>query len=244
MPDEQTLNEMYGPSYAMSFAPDPMVDDPKEPQRVLQQLGRLGKGTFIDYGCGRGELLAEGMKLGWNVLGVEFDQEVARQLEQRLGAKVMTSAEALACEPIADVLHLGDVIEHMTKINEQMPVILRLIKPGGLLIAQGPLEGNFNVFTLGTRLSRSLRSTPIDMAPYHVMLATRQGQAECFRRFDLKQEEFSITEVSWPAPSRLCSSDLVKPRAVGLYGLRRLSQGVSTLKRDWGNRYFYVGRLG
>ncbi len=59
---------------------------------------------------------------------------------------------------LADVLHLGDVIEHMTKINEQMPEILKLIKPGGFLIAQGPLEANFNVFTLGIRLSRSFRS--------------------------------------------------------------------------------------
>ena len=241
MPDEQTLSEMYGPSYAMSFAPDPMVDDPKEPQRVLQQLERLGSGTFIDYGCGRGELLAESMKLGWTAVGVEFDSEVARQLEQRLGAKVMTSAEALACEPIADVLHLGDVIEHMTKINEQMPVILKLIKPGGLLIAQGPLDGNVNVFTLGIRLSRSFRSAPIQMAPYHVMLATRTGQEECFRRFDLREEEFAVTEVSWPAPSRLSSADLVRPRALGLYGLRRVSQAVSAVQPRWGNRYFYVG---
>ena len=139
-------------------------------------------------------------------------------------------------------IHLGDVIEHMTKINEQMPAILKLIKPGGLLIAQGPLEGNANVFTLGIRLSRSFRSAPIHMAPYHVMLATRKGQEDCFQRFQLRQEEFSVTEVSWPAPSRLSSADLVRPRALGLYGLRRVSQAVSAVKPRWGNRYFYVGQ--
>lgn len=242
MPDKQTLTEMYGPGYAMSFAPDPSVDDPKEPEKVLKLLSTKSSGTLVDYGCGKGELLTAAAKLGWNVMGVEFDEEVVRQLRERLGVRVITSQEALSTPPVADVLHLGDVIEHMTKINQQMPAVLKLIKSDGRLVAQGPLEGNFNVFTLGIRLSRSLRSSPIEMAPYHVILATKLGQEECFRRFDLKAEEFSVTEVSWPAPSRLSTSDLAKPRAVGLYGLRRLSQGVSTIQPRWGNRYFYVGR--
>lgn len=241
MPDDQTLREMYGPGYAMSFAADPSVDDPKEPEKVLALLAKSNRGTFVDYGCGKGKLLSEATKLGWNAMGIEFDDEVVRQLQQDLGVRVMTSQEALASEAIADVLHLGDVIEHMTQINEQMPAVLKLIKPGGQLVAQGPLEGNFNVFTLGVRLSRSFRSAPVEMAPYHVLLATKQGQEECFRRFGLKQKEFSVSEVSWPAPARLSTSDLTKPRSLGLYGLRRVSQGVSTIQPRWGNRYFYVG---
>jgi len=241
MPDDQTLAEMYGPGYAMSFAADPSVDDPKEPEKVLALLAKGTRGTFLDYGCGKGDLLTAAKKLGWNAVGVEFDDEVVRQLRERLGLTIMTSLEAVSSEPIADVLHLGDVIEHMTKINEQMPAVLKLIKPGGRLVAQGPLEGNFNVFTMGIRLSRKLRPAPVEMAPYHVLLATRQGQEECFKRFGLEPEEFSVSEVAWPAPARLTRADLVKPRALGLYGLRRLSQGVSTIQSRWGNRYFYVG---
>jgi SAM-dependent methyltransferase len=242
MPDEQTLREMYGPSYVMSFSPDPSIDDPKEPEKVLAWLAKSGKGTFIDYGCGKGELLNAAADLGWNVLGVEFDDEVALKLKQQTGLEVLTTRQALASEAIADVLHLGDVVEHMTKINEQMPEVLKLIKPGGYLIAQGPLEGNLNVFTLGIRLSRSLRSANIEMAPFHVMLATKKGQEECFRRFNLTQQEFSVTEVDWPAPSHLSSSDLLSPRLVGLFTLRRLSRLVSLVRPGWCNRYFYIGR--
>jgi hypothetical protein len=126
-----------------------------------------------------------------------------------------------------------------------MPIVLNLIKPGGILIAQGPLEANFNVFTMGLRLSRSLRpNAKSELAPYHVMLATKQGQEECFRRFDLVKQKFDVTEVTWPAPARLLRSDLVKPRAVGLFALRRLSQAVSSIQSEWGNRYFYVGKIG
>lgn len=242
MPDESTLSQMYGSNYMMSFSPDPTVDDPKEPQKVLDLLAKLGSGTFIDYGCGKGELLSAAAKLGWDVLGVEFDEQVCRQVQQNIGAKVITSVEALARESIADVLHLGDVVEHMTKISEQMPEILKLIKPGGFLIAQGPLEGNFNVFTLGIRLSRSFRSAHVEMAPYHVMLATRAGQEECFRRFGLTQQEFAVSEVTWPAPARVSTEDIFRPRAFALYGLRQFSLAMSAIQPHWGNRYFYVGR--
>jgi len=245
MPDEETLAHMYGPSYAMSFSPDPSIDDPKEPQRVLDWLRKTERGTFIDYGCGEGQLLQAAAETAWNAVGIEFDEEVVRRLADRTGLKVMTSATALDSEPIADVLHLGDVIEHMTNINEQMPAVLKLIKPGGLLIAQGPLEANFNIFTMGVRFSRSLRpSAKSNLAPYHVMLATKQGQEECFSRFDLTKQEFDVTEVSWPAPTRLLRSDLSRPRAVGLFALRRVSQAVSAIQSEWGNRYFYVGRIG
>lgn len=50
-------------------------------------------------------------------------------------------------EPVVDVLHLGDMIEHLTDLEHQFPEILRLIKPGGYLLAQGPLEAGPNLFT-------------------------------------------------------------------------------------------------
>ena len=243
MPDEETLAEMYGTEYAMSFSPDPATDDPKEPQRVLDWLSQRECGTFVDYGCGQADLLKAAAEMGWNAIGVEYDEEVARHVAQRTGLQVITSQAALELEAIADVLNLGDVIEHMTNINGQMPEILKLIKRGGYLLAQGPLEGNFNIFTLGIRLSHSLRSAATtEMAPYHVMLATKKGQEECFRRFDLSQQEFSVTEVAWPAPTRLSRSHISKPRSLGLFAMRRLSQAISTLQPEWGNRYFYVGR--
>ena len=242
MPDEHTLRKMYGPNYAMSFTPDPSIEDPKQPEKVLAWLGKVGKGTFIDYGCGKGELLKSAAGLGWRVLGVEFDEEVVEKLKQQTGLELLTSRQALAREALADVLHLGDVVEHMTKINEQMPEVLKLIKPGGYLIAQGPLEGNFNVFTLGIRLLRLVHSPIIKMAPYHVILATKKGQEECFRRFNLMQQEFSVAEVDWPAPSHLSTSDLLNLRQLGLFSLRRLSRVVSLLRPAWGNRYFYIGR--
>src|SRR5207249_7353714 len=144
-------------------------------------------------------------KAGWQPIGVELDHTVVRMTEERTGFPVLTTEAADSSDGhIADVLHLGDVLEHLTEVENHLPRILRLIKPGGLLIAQGPLEGNFNFFAICCGLSRRLRPWHrTEIAPYHVLMATSRRQRLLFHRFGLSELEYSLHEVAWPAPSRL-----------------------------------------
>ena len=246
MPDKETLGQMYGPGYKTNAAFDSASDDDaKQPHRIIEWLKKERPGTFIDYGCGEGELLIEATKLGWQAMGVEFDSAVAAAVEERTGVRVTTPQRLVSLgQSFADVLHLGDVIEHLTELDSQLPEILRLIKPGGLLLAQGPLEGNANLFNLGLRLARLSRPTrKTEVPPYHVMLATAKGQRILFERFGLEEFEFCMREVSWPAANKLSSVNLRQPRSAGLFLLRRASQAATMLRpKHWGNRYFYVGR--
>lgn len=244
MPDAATLAEMYGPDYTQEGGSAGHVENPKEPARVVALLRARPPGLFVDYGCGGGELLVEAQRAGWQAVGVEFSEEVAGRVAAQTGAQVFTRPHERADFPAADVLHLGDVIEHLTQLDEQMPEILKLLKPGGLLVAQGPLEANASLFTSVLATARRLRpNRRTEMAPYHVLLATAHGQREFFRRFGLIEVEYILREVAWPAPSGLRLADLRRARAVGLFALRRMSQAFSALRPDhWGNRYFYVGR--
>lgn len=247
MPSVAILAKMYGTSYGRSFDNDPTIAGTKEPERVLDWLNRQGTGTFIDYGCGNGHLLEDAARLHWNAIGFEFDTEVAQVVETRTGLPVLSDPELLLerYTAQADVVHLGDVIEHLTILDKQMPEILSLVKPGGLLIAQGPLEANPNLFTFVVRKSRQLRpNRRTEMAPYHVVLASSVGQRTLFRRFGLAEVEYRVHEVAWPAPNYLTSRNILRPREVALFLLRRASQLASTImpRDDWGNRYFFVGR--
>lgn len=248
MPHDDTLRLMYGVDYATAVGThDPTVADPKEPGRVIGWLKKLGRGAFLDYGCGAGPLLTAARGLGWEALGVELDEEVARRTAGQTGARVVSDPARLADNgPPADVLHLGDVIEHLTALDRQMPEILRLLKPGGVVLAQGPLEANPNLFTSTLKLARSVRRPrAAEMAPYHVLLATARGQQGFFKRFGLSELEFVVSEVCWPAPSRLGAGDLLRPKAVGMFALRKASQLVSAVRpKALGNRYFYAGRYG
>lgn len=248
MPEPQMLQQMYGPRYetASSDVQSDNVEDPKEPGKCLEWLRSRGVGTFLDYGCGTGLLLEAVAKAGWRPIGVELNGDVARAVGERTGFRVLTAEEADSSEGhTADILHLGDVLEHLTEMENQLPRILRLIKPGGLLLAQGPLEGNFNFFAACCRLSRVLRPWHrTEMAPYHVLMATSRGQRFLFHRFRLSELEYSLHEVAWPAPSKLRLRDLTRPKQAGLFALRRVSVSLSALNaKKWGNRYFYAGRV-
>jgi len=245
MPDGETLSQMYGTDYQSGFVDEASDDGSRDGPRIIELLKEVERGVFVDYGCGAGSVLTEAMKLNWRAVGVEFDEEVAAEVEKKTGLQVLTHRQVVALNGLrADVLHLGDVIEHLTEVNRQMPEIIKSIRPGGLLVAQGPLEANLNLFTLTMRLVRSLRRwSRTEMAPYHVLLATARGQRLLFQRLGLKEIEYGIREVAWPAPSRLSLSDFRRPRSLGLYILRLASQTISRLGyAQMGNRYFYVGR--
>lgn len=244
MPDDETLQIMYGADYTQDDGAALYVENPKEPNRVIETLKKNPPGVFVDYGCGGGELLIEAKRLGWKAFGVELDREVAARVEATTGIRVFVGPHNNPEFPLADVLHLGDVIEHLTRLEEQLPQILELIKPGGILLAQGPLEANTSFFTFVLSTSRRLRPAKrTEMAPYHVLLATSRGQREFFKRFGLEEIDYTLREVSWPAPVGLASSDLKNPRTVVLFALRKVSKTLTSINpTKWGNRYFYEGR--
>lgn len=246
MPDKDALAQMYGPEYHQRG--DGTIDNPKEPERVISWLRSHPEGgLFIDYGCGEGELLNEAQQAGWRAIGTEYDAEVTQRVAQNTGCEVMTPAQAQDEGLQADVLHLGDVVEHLTRLETQMPEILRLLKPGGVLMAQGPLEANANAFTALLKASKKIktlagRGNMAQMAPYHILLATAGGQRRFFQRFGLKEILYRVSEVDWPAPSHLRRANFKSPGTVARFAARRGSRALSHFNRRWGNRYFYTGR--
>lgn len=244
MPDAETLALMYGTDYERFLSEEESMSGMAGAGEVIRWLGLNKPGTFIDYGCGAGHLLREAAKREWRAIGVELDQRIAEKYSDGADVLIVTDPAKLSSERKADILHLGDVIEHLTDPDAQIPQILGLLKKGGIFLAQGPLEANPNLFLTAMRWARLLRGRrTLEMPPYHVIQATADGQRSLFRRFGLAELAFTVHEVSWPAPGRLAMGDLVNPRAVALFSIRRISQVVSGFRPGvLGNRYFYAGR--
>ena len=246
MPDDETLARMYGRDYFKADGDSQVL--PHDPDNRFEQpvawLKENSPALLLDYGCGAGELLEQAQKLKWRCAGVEFDRKVAEAVACRLNIPIVTKPVELGNDFKADVLHLGDVVEHLTDLNKQMPEILELLKPGGILLAQGPLEANASLFTFFLKQSRKFRGQRrSEMPPYHVMLATIEGQKKCFERFGCRRIQFKVTEVAHPAPEKINLSDLRNLQKTGLFTARKISQTFSLLNpKSWGNRYFYVGQ--
>jgi SAM-dependent methyltransferase len=247
MPDSDVLTRMYDTKYVGLHPDNGAISDPKEPLRVVRWLEQNGPGVFLDYGCGAGALLKSAASVGWEAIGLEFNPDAVRWTAERTGATVYARASLNSIpDASVDAIHLGDVIEHLTRPAEEIIAILRLLKPGGTLLAQGPLEASPNLFTLCLSASKKLRRNKSRVAaPYHVLLATIRGQLQFFDNLPLTQIEFDVREVAWPAPDSIgFQRAITDPRSATLYGIRRMSQIISSLNRGkWGNRYFYIGQL-
>jgi SAM-dependent methyltransferase len=239
MPDSNDLELMYDDSYC-DDAGEQRFEDLGKFADVLKFLKDQGPGRFIDYGCGDGRLLRAVKDMGWDVLGIDFNPLFAASLAGD-GIRVIGHNEPVD-EP-ADVIHLGDVLEHLTDTDAEFPRILGLLKPGGALVAHGPLEANPNLFFRMLRFRRKLAGQPNRTPPFHVLLATTTGQRALFERFGLLEEEFHVREMAFPAPEKLNLAVVGNPRSLALFTLRKMSQAASRADlENFGNRYFYLGR--
>jgi 2-polyprenyl-3-methyl-5-hydroxy-6-metoxy-1,4-benzoquinol methylase len=209
-------------------------------EMILKVLAGLEKGMFFDFGCGAGALLAEAVRAGWSAMGYDLDEATAMKYSAETGIAIVSDLHAVPAH-WADVIHFGDVLGHLNAISEQFAEALRILRPGGLVIAQGPLEANANFFNWMIRIGGGRRSSG-GMPPYHLCLATASGIRQFFLRFDLEQLRFEIREDSHPAPRIIRAKDLADPRKTVLFFIRKISQAISTFApQKLGNRFFYVG---
>jgi 2-polyprenyl-3-methyl-5-hydroxy-6-metoxy-1,4-benzoquinol methylase len=106
-------------------------------KREIQKY--VKNGSILDIGCGRGLFLNLMKKHGWEVAGVEFDEETALQVSKAYGIKVIPSQSISKLPDNSfDVITLFHVLEHT--INPQMTIneSKRLLKEGGLLVVEVP----------------------------------------------------------------------------------------------------------
>lgn len=71
--------------------------------------------VVLDYGCGAGGFLAACSEQAFRPIGVDFDESAARSAAEFVGCAWASMADFEAGQPesLFDVIHLGDVLEHL-----------------------------------------------------------------------------------------------------------------------------------
>ena len=95
--------------------------------------------AVLDYGCGFGAFLKALRSGGLIPTGAEFDAGAAKFAASCSQERVYSVAEfeALADKPLFDAVHFGDVLEHLPDPLNTLRTLLRLLRPGGLVFAEG-----------------------------------------------------------------------------------------------------------
>jgi SAM-dependent methyltransferase len=135
----------------------------KRQKALLSYLGKKIKGEslatplFLDVGCSNGEIMYLAQKLGFQARGAELNPRTANAARAN-GLDVFVGTLELAGYPdgIFDVVHIGDVIEHVPDPRALIVEARRVLKtasgetPGGELIIATP---NMNCFWAKITLS-------------------------------------------------------------------------------------------
>lgn len=120
-------------------------------QRINQSLARnklcrqvekrtKQKGILLDVGCATGIFLDGMRQRGWQVRGVEPNQDAAQYAQDRFGLDVFPGYlhEVKLESDTFDVVTIWDVLEHVPDPHAFVNDIYRVLKPGGLIIANLP----------------------------------------------------------------------------------------------------------
>jgi len=222
----------------------------------LQSEGRYGasarlarrlvgsRRTLLDFGCGNGSFLVAAAKEGFEVTGVEYEPSAIENAARKSGLPVMSLEEVRARALRPEVIHVGDVLEHLPDPVGVMRVLEGLLAPNGVLFLEGPLQSNPSlVYYVSRAVKVAKRRLGLDraatLAPTHLILVNARAQRDFFTRtLGLRCTYFRVTESGWPY-----LLETGTPRTPA--GLVRAAIGLSArvLARalpGWGNRFAAV----
>jgi 2-polyprenyl-3-methyl-5-hydroxy-6-metoxy-1,4-benzoquinol methylase len=151
------MNE-YITKYDSLASEDEMYNIPHRKEYLLEQIGR-GK-RVLDVGCLGGQISRLIMEKNNEVWGVEINPAAAEVARNRgIRVKVANAEEGLPFEDTSfDVVHAGELVEHLYDTKHFFNECNRVLKPEGLLLFTAPnlnsIENRLRV-ALGGYLSTS-----------------------------------------------------------------------------------------
>lgn len=112
--------------------------------RGIVRASGAARGSALDVGCGRGQILDQLRRRGWKVVGTELSDASAAYARDMLGLTVHVGPLAdlaLPAEGFSLVI-LWHVLEHAEDPAGLLREIVRLLKPGGTLLVAVPNFGS------------------------------------------------------------------------------------------------------
>ena len=112
--------------------------------REVEAVANSGPGRVLDVGCGRGVLLQEFRRRGWEVQGTELSESAASYARQTLKIPVeIGDLETIGFPPnYFDAITLWHVLEHVADPRALLAEIRRILKPDGVLLVAVPNFGS------------------------------------------------------------------------------------------------------
>jgi 2-polyprenyl-3-methyl-5-hydroxy-6-metoxy-1,4-benzoquinol methylase len=170
------------------------------------RLGR--KGSFLDVGCGIGELLWAARESGWDAVGVDPSEEFIEIGKRELGVEGLatTLEDAGFGDDSFDAVAMSSMIEHVYDPYSLLQEVHRVLRPGGLLCFDAPNEDGLYM-KAGNLYMRLLRRDWVvvlapTFPPYHVQGFNQRSIRTLLNRARFQLLDLSVTGVLWEQQGR------------------------------------------
>ena len=211
--------------------------------KLLSKLASSTNTRVLDYGCGYGHFLKALSLEGFHGEGLEFDKAACLKAETYSGCRVR---EASALDNIEqekfDVIHLGDVLEHLPDPKAIMQQLIKKLSPDGLIFIEGPIESNPSpVFwaakTFGL-IKKIFFRRENPGKPTHLIRVNAKTQLNFIMEINNNIEclHWEVYETGWPYLNSGFLKNIIASMAIRLGGMRVFSQIM-------GNRFRGVFRV-
>lgn len=207
VPDRQIMEKMYTKSaYHDQYYAGQEVAEYGKSASLLRQYLRAGS-SILDYGCGVGGFLKACKSEAFIPFGVEFDVDAALFAARNSNCETMPvdAFWKMATNLSFDAIHMGDVLEHLIEPAAVLTQLIRLLRPGGALFLEGPIEENPSPVLWAARLfgraKRVLKPTFVaSHPPTHLFRTDAKSQLLFLARVDesLILRHWEIYETGWP----------------------------------------------
>jgi len=110
----------------------------KRKVKLINSFSSEGK-NLLDIGCGTGDFLRIAQQNNWSVVGIEPNEDARKIANHKTDNSVFGNDHLLKLELGSfDVITLWHVLEHLPKLEEQLSLFKKLLKPNGALIVAVP----------------------------------------------------------------------------------------------------------
>lgn len=242
------IQKLYSTNYIGDVAPTSSLDYESDKGRFakldlyLSNTIDPGEKLYLDFGCGASaDTVILAKALGFQAFGVEVAEDTRKK------ANIVSSCTIYSPEEIAsgqfrfDIVFMGDVLEHVMDPILLLQSLQKSLKPGGVLVMQGPLEGALTLSNFLVSLkARIFFKRPSTFPPYHVSLARKYSILKMLSVQGLTAVYMEITEPYWPAPRFGSRDSFVSPSKFLLSLTKLIDIGIHKIIAPYGTRFFLL----
>lgn len=150
-PDDVTLHKLHSTQYYRNgegfrfLRPFEMLVEAMRWWRVYRLSKFVDIGKALDIGCGSGRFLLALRALGWNVAGLELNDDTAKSARLLHSLEVKTSLNSFD-ENTFDLITITHVLEHIRDPQQMLKECSLLLKPGGVIAVAVPNINSWQAF--------------------------------------------------------------------------------------------------